>query len=476
MKKLLIGICIFTLMTACSSHHAVIEWIATTPDTLWQKQDVKEIRFVDNETPDAIVDVNHFKQDLDGFGACFNELGWTSLGLLSDTDRSSIMNELFSPGVGANLTICRMPVGANDFSRDWYSYNETNGDFEMKDFSIANDFETLVPFIKDALKYKPDLKIWASPWSPPIWMKDNKHYACQSLDTSFFDEVGQNGITPDQIRREGVNMFIQEDAYFKAYALYFAKFIEAYQAEGISIFMVMPQNEFNSCQPFPSCTWLSSGLATFIGKYLGPKMHELGVEVMFGSMERPNPAMVDTILTDPDCSKYVKGVGFQWAGKYALPDIHKRYPAMKIYQTEQECGNGINDWGGCVYSWELMKHYFNNGTNVYDYWNISLEDGGMSRWGWRQNSFVVVNKKDRTYKYTYEYYLMKHVSHYVQPGAKVVSVSGEFTDMLAFCNPDGHYVLIIYNAKDVETERVVGIGDKCISLKLKPQAFNTVIL
>lgn len=77
-----------------------------------------------------------------------------------------------------------------------------------------------------------------------------------------FDSVEQNGIRPDQVRREGMNMFVQEDAYFKAYALYFSKFIEAYRAEDISIAMVMLQNEFNSCQPFPSCTWLSSGLVT----------------------------------------------------------------------------------------------------------------------------------------------------------------------------------------------------------------------
>ena len=81
------------------------------------------------------------------------------------------MQELFEPGKGANFTICRMPVGANDFSREWYSYDETDGDFTMENFSIDNDRETLMPFIKDAKKYRPDLAIWASPWSPPSWMR-----------------------------------------------------------------------------------------------------------------------------------------------------------------------------------------------------------------------------------------------------------------------------------------------------------------
>jgi len=469
-------ISIFALTFLFSCNNSKMEWIETTPDAVWQSQDVKNIEFVNNVKADAVIDVANPLQTIDGFGACFNELGWISLSLLNEADRENIFRELFDYGKGANFTVCRMPLGANDFSRDWYSYNETDGDFEMKNFSIANDRQTLVPFIKAALKFNSGLKIWASPWSPPEWMKDNKHYACQPLDTSFFDNIGQNGITPDQVRREGMNMFIQEDAYFKAYALYFRKFIEAYRTENINIFMVMPQNEFNSCQPFPSCTWQAAGLATFIGKYLGPEMHNLGVEVMFGTMERPNAALADTSLMDPECKKYITGAGFQWAGKRSVGDIHNRYPHLKIYQTEQECGNGQNNWRGCVYSWGLMKHFFNNGTNVYNYWNISLEEGGLSRWGWRQNSLVTVNKDDRTYRYTYEYYLMKHASHFVLPGARFLPVSGEFTDLIAFRNADGSYVLVIHNPGDVEIKPVIQIGDRTISITLKPQSFSTITM
>ncbi|MCS2890854.1 beta-glycosidase [Parabacteroides faecis] len=475
MKKYLLSICTLSLLLSCGNK-GYIEWVMTTPDVSWQAQDVNNIEFVNSERADAEVDIASPQQTIEGFGACFNELGWTSLALLSESDRNVIMQELFTPGVGANFTICRMPVGANDFSRDWYSYNETDGDFEMNHFTIDNDRETLIPFIKSALKQNPDIQLWASPWSPPVWMKDNKHYACQPLDTTFFDNIGQNGIQPEQIRREGMNMFIQEDAYFKSYALYFKKFIEAYRKEGIRIFMVMPQNEFNSCQPFPSCTWLASGLATFVGRYLGPAMQEVGVDLMFGTMERPNPVLVDTLLTDPLSRNYISGVGFQWAGKKAVGDIHKRYSNLKIYQTEQECGDGRNDWDGCTYSWNLLKHYLNNGTNVYEYWNISLEEGGLSRWGWSQNSLVTVDKNTRKYKYTYEYYLMKHASHYVLPGARFLPVSGEFTDMMAFRNPDGSYVLIIHNPETTGRKPVIKMGNRTIVVPVKPQSFNTVLL
>lgn len=87
-----------------------------------------------------------------------------------------------------------------------------------------------------------------------------------------------------------------------------------------------------------------------------------------------------------------------------------------------------------------------------------------------------MNEGDNTYRYTYEYYLMKHFSHYVQSGAKLLPVSGGFTDILAFLNPDGQFVLIVYNKSDEETEKVFKVGDKCISLKLRPQAFNTIII
>ncbi len=472
MKRLLSVAFLLILMVGCTSRK-VEEWVVTTPDASWQSQDAGSVLFLREGNPDAVVDYSVTGQTIEGFGACFNELGWLSLSQLDEADRVAVMKELFEPGTGANLNVCRLPIAANDFARDWYSFDETDGDFEMKDFSIDNDKETLIPFIKEALSYNPDMKLWATPWSPPLWMKDNKHYACQQMPAS---SSISNGLRPDQVRREGVNMFIQDKAYFEAYALYFSKFIQAYREEGIDISMVMPQNEFNSCQNFPSCTWTATGLAEFVGKYLGPEMKKIGVEVMFGTMERPDPAMAEVVLDDPFCREYVSGIGFQWAGKEALPEIHRRYPEMTLYQTEQECGNGQNDWEGCEYSWELMKHYLKNGVNVYDYWNISLEEGGMSRWGWHQNSFVTINKEDRTSSYTYEYYLFKHVSYFVKPGASFLPVTGDYGDLLAFLNPDGQCVLILHNPQDEESAKILEVGGKLLEVKLKPNSFNTIVL
>ena len=477
MKNSFFCFCLLGLFISCSEKPA-IQWVVTTPDVSWASQKTADIEFLRNDVPNApdiVIDVTHPQQTIDGFGTCFNEMGWTSLSALSDIDKDAVFRELFAPGVGANFSICRMPVGANDFSVNWYSYNESAGDFAMDSFKIANDKETLIPFIKKALSYNPKLQIWASPWSPPTWMKYNKHYACNVSDSTTKEQY-RNDLTPKQRGVEGTNMFIQNDAYFAAYSLYFAKFIEAYRNENISISMVMPQNEPNSCQVFPSCLWTPEGLNTFVGKFLGPKMQELGVDVMLGTWEQPEASLIEPILNDSISSRYIKGVGLQWGGKGAIRTIHENYPKLKIYQTEQECGDGSNDWAHACHAWDLMKTYLGNGANVYTYWNTSLLKGGMSRWGWSQNSLVVVNKDAGTFDYTYEYYLMKHLSHFVLPGAQRLNTTGAFSNLLAFQNPDGKIILVIQNDTKIEAKPLIRLDKYLFAPILKPNSFNTIAI
>ncbi len=483
MKQLLLSVILFLMINILLAQSKVT-WISSSPTTQWQVN--KAFKAKKNTSTLAEVEIltTEPQQKIEGFGACFNELGWTSLSLLSEKDRQDIMKDFFSPNIGANFTICRMPVAANDFSRKWYSYNETEGDFEMKNFSIANDFETLIPFIKNAQRYSPSLKLWASPWSPPSWMKHNKHYASRSVlgDSDFQSEKWgmdlrgiNNGLPKEREGKEGTDMFIQDEKYYKAYALYFSKFIDAYKKEGINIGMVMPQNEFNSDQVFPSCTWTAAGLKNFIS-YLGPEMNKKKVDLFFGTMERANEKLVDTTLTDPKCAPYVKGVGFQWAGKNAISAIHKKYPDMTLYQTEQECGNGKNDWEYCVYAWDLMKHYFNNGANAYLYWNTSLKKGNISTWGWKQNSLVLVDDVNKTYKYNYEYYLMKHLSHFVKPNARKINTRGTFQNVLAFENVDKSIVVVVYNDSTTGKKTSIKIKNKTINPVLQPSSFNTFLI
>ena len=291
----------------------------------------------------------------------------------------------------------------------------------------------------------------------------------------MFEKV-DNHLPEDRQAFEGADAFIQEEAYFKAYALYFSKFIDAYRAEGIDIFGVMPQNEFNSDQPYPSCCWTLGGLATFMGKYLGPAMEEKGVEMMYGTVERAREAMVDSIMNDPDCSRYVKTIAFQWAGKDALVYASQKYPQLRFIQSEQECGNGKNDWEAASHSFDLMVHYLNHGVSIYEYWNTSLLEGGVSRWGWAQNSLVTVNEKDHTFKYTPEYYVLKHASHYVLPGARRIVLGGNYEDALCFQNPDKSIVVLLQNKEASDQAISILIGGKNFTPTLRANSVNTLVI
>lgn len=460
------------------SHHRTsaeeVTWVITTKTVPWLMRKGPEVE-TGFSVPNVIVRTESPRQVIEGFGATFNELGWTSLAALDVEARDGILREMFAPGAGANFTLCRMPVGANDLSRGWYSYDEVPGDFALEHFSIANDLQTLVPFIRSALAHQPNLRLWASPWSPPTWMKTNKHYA-GAMPLPGFQNVS-NGLQPEQVGKEGTDMFLQEDRYFRAYASYFGRFVDEYRKQGITISMVMPQNEFNSPQVFPSCTWTPEGLARFIA-YLGPEMARRGVEVFVGTLERPDDRLVEVSLSDPDAGKYIKGVGVQWAGKRAIAAIHRLHPDLRLYQSEQECGDGRNDWRYCRYAWSQMKHYLGNGASAYLYWNLSVQQGGLSSWGWAQNSLVTVDTTAKTFVYNHEYYLMKHVSHFVRPGARVLETSSYngYENQLAFANPDGSLVVVMQNDLGEELPVRLMIGGRIIAPTLPADSFNTFVM
>lgn len=470
MKRFLFCSLLFPLLlSSCSNTLQLKEWVQTTPENCWSIHSGYDKINVDSV--DINIDVNSFKkeQTMEGFGACFNELGWTSLSLLSDKDRNDIFKELFEPNYGANFTVCRTPVGANDFARKWYSYNETPGDFEMSNFDISNDYETLIPFIKCALSYNNDIKLWASPWGPPSWMKMNNHYACRA--SKQWNDLKGN----EEYCSEGTDLFKTDEKYFKAYAKYFYKYVEAYKNEGINIFAVAPQNEFNSCTIYPGCTWTSRNLNEFL-KYLGKEMEKLDVDVILGTVERPNTLLVDTIMNDPETSKYIKYIGFQWAGRDAITGINNKYEGVKMMQTESECGDGKNDWKHSQHTWNLINHYISNGACIYEYWNISLLDNAVSTWGWTQNSLISVDPETKKYKYNYEYYVMKHLSHYVKPGAIKLGLNVSYKDILAFENPNGECVLILNNPYDVPKSIKISKDNKSIIVRVEKQSLNTIVI
>jgi glucosylceramidase len=450
-----------------------VHWISTTQKMPWRTMPGLSPSPLDPNLfgRDFEVRLDQPKQQIDGFGGAFTEKGWDALASLAPARRDTAMAALFGQD-GAAFTLCRTPIGANDISRKWYSYDETPDDFALKDFSIANDRETLIPYIRAAMQHQKDLRIWASPWSPPTWMKKGKHYA----QAPAWPGQPSNGILPEQMGKEGVDSFILEDRYLEAYARYFRRYVEEYKKAGVPISMVMPQNEFNSAQPFPSCCWTPEGLARFI-PFLGKEMGQVGVDIFFGTLERPNADLLSKVLADPKAGPFIKGVGVQWAGKGALSEIQRRHPNLTLWASEQECGVGTNDWHYARYSWGLMRKYFNAGASAWHYWNMAMPVGGMSSWGWPQNALITVDTKAGTFRRNHEYYLMRHLSQYVQKGARMVPTESYFgfENQLAFRNPDGRVVVVVQNEMAEPQPIRMKIGDTQVNATLPADSFNTFV-
>lgn len=467
MRRLLILMtvlsCLFNKIEA-----QTIKWVSSTNTDRWcQEKNLKFNKSLKDVTPDILIGEEK-AQPFDGFGGTFNEQGWDALSYLSQEDRNEIILNLFSTK-GANLVINRMPMGASDFGLSFYSYNDVIDDLKMINFNIHRDRYILIPYIKAAMSVNENIKIWASPWSPPAWMKTNNHYA------SNMDESGPdvNGLSREKILELPTTGFKMQRGYLEAYALYFLKFVQAYQKEGIHICAVNVQNEPCSNHKFPSCNWRAEDLTYFIGQYLGPTFEAAKCEtaIYFGTINRDNPNYTKTALDDKQASKYIDGVGLQWDGKWAIPAIHKEYPTLKLMQTETECGNGDNDWNAAEYTWGSINHFLRNGVFTYAYWNMVLDHNGVSNWGWKQNSLLSINTETKEVVYNPEYFLMKHVSHSLAPGAYFLPSNSD--DHIAFLNSDGSVIVIVVNRTNSVKDVVVNVMGNNFASSLKPHSFNT---
>jgi len=406
-----------------------------------------------------------------GFGSCFNELGWRALMKLDAQQREKLLKEFFSrEGDGAHFSVCRLPIGGNDYSFNWYSLDETAGDYALEHFSLERDEETLIPYIKAAMKYNDSMLLMASPWSPPTWMKEPPVYNWGKL--------------------------IQSEENLRAYARYFVKFIEGYRDRGIEITQVHVQNEPVANQKFPSCMWTGEELKLFIRDYLGPELRRAGLdtELWLGTINAPgcdyNRLIFDkwatedydyfanTVLSDPEALEYITGVSYQWGGKIAIQRTFESwYPRIRLMQSENECGFGDNTWEYALYVWTMLKHYISNGAESYLYWNPVLEPEGKSTWGDPQNAMVTVDASAGIVKYNPDYFVMKHFSHIICRGALRLGLSGSFAgDSLVFRNPDGSLALELFNpfAKKFTVE--FSFDGESFFFTLEPRSVNSILI
>ena len=415
-------------------------------------------------------------QDVDGFGGSFSERAWDAMQVLSESQRLSLMKELFGAD-GIHFAWGRTPVGGNDFSLSTYTYNDVSDDWTQRNFSIARDRYILLPMIKLAKRVRPDLKMWASPWSPPYWMKISNHYSLKSHGINGTD-VGHNRMDPHNWVYPNVTSFKMTDGCLRSYAIYLSKYLQAYKQEGVNIDILMPQNEVQWEPCWQSCTWRPQDLAIFVEKYLGPQLEEDSIkntDLWLGTVNYPNPKWVFDFCENKGAMKYIKGIGMQWTGMQAMPEVHKQMTHIKLMQTEGICGDGDNSWADMVKSWERIVHCFRSGASSYMQWNMVLGDDLESLFQWKQNSLVIVNRQTGELIRTPEYYLMKHFSHFVQPGSVLLKVS-DSNNTLAFRNQDGKLVIVSYNSSAKETNMTFEVGSKRINVHFEPISLNTIVM
>lgn len=406
----------------------------------------------------VLVDSKRREQVIDGWGGCFNERGWKAMESLSSEDRDQLMHNLFDAKAGLNLNLCRTPIGASDYAITLYSLDETAGDYAMEHFGIDRDKERLIPFIKAALAIRPEMKLWAVPWSPPSWMKDN------------------NSLISGNIK--------DDDKTFDALALYFARYVQAYKEAGVNISMVMPQNEPNISSKYTSCLWTGEQLAKFIGYHLGPQLKKAGLDtsIFLGTINDSKRGgyayWVGPSMQDPTVRPYIKGLGCQWSGTTTMTETHYLFPDFKLMQSEAECGKtNSNDWAFGEYQYQLAKKWFGAGASVNTIWNLVLDETGLSTADWAQCSPVVVDTKNKKVIYTPYYYCYKHFSYFVQPGAHVLESQSTWNDRVAFVNPDGEVVVVLDNSANKDFPVALNIdGRQSEVITVPAHSFSTFTL
>jgi len=449
---MLLGVFGMGQATAAPSAPPNIQWISSTEKTPWHELPVPTGKKSDPSTGSSIsLDPKTTYQTIDGFGGCFNELGWEALLSLPVEKRQVALKALFAPDE-ANFTLGRAPIGANDFSLGWYSLDETPGDYAMEHFSIERNRESLIPFIKAAMNYQPKLGIWAVPWCPPSWMTSNGRYSHGTMK--------------------------QDPQTLAAYALYFSKFVQAWRAEGINLYAIHPQNEprYND-GIYPQCGWNGQELNRFLRDYLLPQLgkDQVKVQVWYGTIVNKDISdYVDPVLGDPKTVTGITGVGCQYGGRDSFLAIHEKYPDKRLAQTETECNGGENTWEQGLTTFRRIIEDTSHFASSYFFWNMVLDESGLSRWNWKQNSLLTVNRKTGTIIDNPEYFAMKHFSATVLSGARRIAVTGPFKNIVAFQNPDGSKVVQFENDTDQVVSADVNVGSSPARLEVPAKSMNTL--
>ena len=430
-------------------------------------------------------------QQIVGFGGAFTQASASVLKKMSPAKRQEVLDAYFRSDKAA-YSMMRTHINSCDFSEVEYAYDNTPGDTALKNFSIDRDKDDVIPLIQDAMKCEgANLRIFASPWTAPPWMKDSNAWNTGSL-------------LPE---------------YYSTWALYFSKYLQAYAKEGIKIWGVTVENEpENNSGQWDAMIFTPTSMKEFLKTALIPQFQkdQLDTKILIYDHNMDHVKFwADTLLSDQEVAKHVWGTAVHWYSSTvdwypdALNYVHEKFTSKEILHTEACIDSEVphwqddawywskdaKDWG---YTWASAedKPLHPVYVPVYRYarsiigglnswvtgwvdWNIVLNtQGGPNHVkNWAIAPVIAKPETDEIY-FTPLYYVMTQFSKFFRPGGFRIGVTSDIKDlMVTSCkNPDGTIAVAILNQKDDPVEYTLCVGDKYISSKIDGNALQTVVI
>ncbi|WP_297805761.1 glycoside hydrolase family 30 protein [uncultured Polaribacter sp.] len=405
-------------------------------------------------------------QEFLGIGGAITDASSEVFATLNKEQQEEFLQAYFGKN-GINYTIIRTSIHSSDFGLGSHTYVE-EGDAALKTFSIEKDKEKRIPFIKRAIELiEDDLVFYASPWSPPAFMKTNKNM------------LRGGKLLPE---------------FRQAWANYYAKFIKAYEDEGIPVWGLTIQNEPMAVQRWESCIYTAEEERDFLKNYLGPTLEKEGLGdkkiVVWDHNRDLISERANTIFEDPEASKYAWGIGFHWYETWTgglpkydnLKNIKESFPSKNMLFTEG-CQEGFDTermhyWPNAERYGNSMINDFNSGVVGWTDWNILLDErGGPNH---VQNfCFAPIHANTKTSELTYTptYFYIGHFSKFINPGAKRVSTTTSRTSLesTSFLNSDGSLVTVVMNKTDAKINYKLAVGNLESVIEILPHAMQTIV-
>lgn len=403
-----------------------------------------------------------------GIGGALTDSSAETFAKIPKEKQEEFLTAYFDKEKGIGYNFGRTNIHSCDFSSASYTYVD-EGDKDLKTFSIEHDRKFRIPFIKKAIaKAGGKLMMFASPWSPPAFMKTTG-----------------NMLKGGKLKPE----------FAASWAMYYAKFVKAYEKEGIPMWGISIQNEPMATQTWESCIYTAEDERDFLKNHLGPTMKKEGLgdkKIIIWDHNRDLIYQrVNTILSDAEAAKYATHIGFHWyepwSGGEPMFDnvklVSDTFPDKPLIFTEG-CADSFNY--DKIKSWSLgelygnsMIHDFNDGTVAWTDWNILLDEkGGPNHVG--NFCFAPIHADTRTGEliYTNSYYYIGHFSKFIKPGAKRIAASPSRSALIstAFKNPDGKISVIVMNKSDKEVPYFLWIDGKAAETKSPPHSIQTLVI